>query len=34
HIRNLFAPSLEKRSSMIQWYNDYIYSIKDSTWQK
>ncbi|MFT3550550.1 hypothetical protein ACMWE4_29780, partial [Klebsiella pneumoniae] len=25
---------LEKRSSMIQWYNDYIYSIKDSTWQK
>ncbi|HGT2652983.1 TPA: hypothetical protein ACM2YF_005113, partial [Klebsiella pneumoniae] len=21
-------------SSMIQWYNDYIYSIKDSTWQK
>ncbi|EPC0194641.1 hypothetical protein ACRWOE_004716, partial [Klebsiella pneumoniae] len=22
------------RSSMIQWYNDYIYSIKDSTWQK
>ncbi|ENU4062904.1 TPA: hypothetical protein ACH1CC_004448, partial [Klebsiella pneumoniae] len=23
-----------KRSSMIQWYNDYIYSIKDSTWQK
>ncbi|MHB5359508.1 hypothetical protein ACYB79_23300, partial [Klebsiella pneumoniae] len=24
----------EKRSSMIQWYNDYIYSIKDSTWQK
>lgn len=28
------AQYLEKRSSMIQWYNDYIYSIKDSTWQK